>query len=338
MIGARMDQRLKVSGVLLVAALVIAVALYSLWPIPRSSPAKATVAIVTWVGYGPFFVAKEKGFFRNHGADVDIVKIEDLAPRHSALTSGSVQFSISTLDLFANEAPQGLPAVCILKLTDSYGADGIIARKTIQSLPDLRGRTIAFEKGTPSHFFLISLLETLGLSVKDIAPKYMTAGDAGAAFVAGSVDAAVTWEPWLTKARETSFGHVLVTSRERPGLLLYILVVHRDFLRRQPKVVEALVRGWFEAVEFSRTHADEANVIMAKGLGLEKAEFVEMMKGDRLSDYAENRRYFGLDGAPGPFFDTFNRAQSVWLGEGLITKTVSAEQVVDLTFLRALTK
>src|SRR6266446_6757268 len=139
MIGARMDQRLKVSGVLLVAALVIAVALYSLWPIPRSSPAKATVAIVTWVGYGPFFVAKEKGFFRNHGADVDIVKIEDLAPRHSALTSGSVQFSISTLDLFANEAPQGLPAVCILKLTDSYGADGIIARKTIQSLPDLRG-------------------------------------------------------------------------------------------------------------------------------------------------------------------------------------------------------
>lgn len=304
-----------------------------------SEPVRAQVAILTWVGYGPFFVAKQKGFFKKHGVDINLVKIEDLGARHSALTSGKVQFSISTLDLFANEAPQGLPAVCVVKLTDSYGADGIVVKKPMRSIQDLKGKTVAFEKGTPSHFFLIYLLEREGLSLKDIVPKYMTAADAGAAFVAGHVDAAVTWEPWLTKAKETPFGDVLVTSREKLGLLLDVLLVHTSFARQRPKAVKGVLRAWFEAVEYWKKNPNDANAIMAKGLGLSQEEFAEMLKGDKFSDYQENRRYFGLDTSePGPFLEVFEQAQQIWLHEGIINRTVQTKDVIDTSFLRDLYK
>jgi NitT/TauT family transport system substrate-binding protein len=329
---------------IIVLSLVFLGVLFSSIPLNYSQaiaaePVKAKVAILTWVGYGPFFVAKERGFFKKHGVDIDIVKIEELGARHSALISGAVQFSISTLDLFANEAPQGLPAVCVVKLTDSYGADGIVAKKSIRSIKDLKGKTVAFEKGTPSHFFLLYLLEKDGLSLKDIIPKYMTAGDAGAAFIAGHVDAAVTWEPWLTKAKETPYGDILVTSRERPGLLLDILLVHTSFAREYPEAVKGVLLAWFEAIEYWQKNPNDANVIMAKGLGLSQEEFAVMLKGDQFSDYQENRRYFGLDTSePGPFFEAFDQAQHIWLREGLIKNTVISKDVADIAFLRDLYK
>lgn len=300
---------------------------------------KAKVAILTWVGYGPFFVAKEKDLFKKHGLDLDVVKIEELGARHSAFMSGEVQFSISTFDLFANESAQGLPAVCFVKLDDSYGADGIVAKKGINSIKDLKGKAVAFEKANPSHFFLIYLLEKEGLSIKDIKPKYMTAGDAGAAFVAGNVDAAVTWEPWLTKASETPYGHILVTSKDSPGLILDVLLANRDFAANHPDAVKGLLKAWFEALDYCKNNPDDANAIMAKGLGLSKEEFADTVKGVRFADYEENRRYFGLNNSgQAPYIDVFQKAQNIWLREGLIKDTVQPDKAVDTSFLRDLYK
>jgi len=329
----------KVTLTLLCVAVVVGGVLLLMYGGKPPAPGKVKVAILTWVGYGPFYVGKEKGFFEKHGLDLDIVKIEELGARHSALISGAVQFSISTYDLFGNEAPQGLPALCFVKLDDSLGGDGVVARKSIRSIKDLKGKTVAFEKGNPSHFFLVSLLEQHGLSIADIKPKYMTAGDAGAAFVAGKVDAAVTWEPWLTRANETDFGHILVTTKDKPGLIADVLLVHRQFASQRPEVVKALLRAWFDAVEYSQTHEDEANAIMAKGLGLSTDELAAMLKGIRFSDYKENRRYFGLDSSePGPFIAVLESAQRIWLREGLIKNIVKVADVVDTSFLRDLYK
>ncbi|RYD03002.1 hypothetical protein N752_21570 [Desulforamulus aquiferis] len=85
-------------------------------------------------------------------------------------------------------------------LDTSYGADGILAKQDIKTLEDLKGRSVALDVGTTSHFFLLSCLQKVGLSDKDITITPMgSSGDAGQAFVAGKIDAAVTWElawPW----------------------------------------------------------------------------------------------------------------------------------------------
>lgn len=71
---------------------------------------------------------------------------------------------------------------------------------------------MAVHVGSASQFFLSVLLRDAGLSEKHVQAVNMTHGDAGAAFVAGRVDAAVTWEPWLSKGKAAPHGHMLVDS------------------------------------------------------------------------------------------------------------------------------
>jgi len=75
---------------------------------------------------------------------------------------------ISSLDVFAQESAQGIKGKVFLVTDVSWGGDGIVARKEIKSIRDLKGKKVAFARGTPSHFLLYKALKQAGLSPKDI--------------------------------------------------------------------------------------------------------------------------------------------------------------------------
>jgi NitT/TauT family transport system substrate-binding protein len=284
------------------------------------------VATLTWVGYAPIYLAQEKGFF--DGIDVQLEKIEETPARRAALASGNVQGSVDILDSFTNGAAAGLPASVVLKLDDSMGGDGIVVRKSIGSIQDLRGKTVAYPPGLPSHFFLLSLLDDAGMKISELESRPMEADQAGAAFVSGSVDAAVTWEPWLSKAAAMPGGKILTTSRDKPGLIVDVFTVRNDFLRDNPDVVRAFLRGWFRAVDYWRANPKDANPIMAKSMGLSEPEFAQMVAGVRYADLANNQTFFtAANGAPSPFAATVERANKIWGREGLIKAPVDPKKV-----------
>jgi len=213
-----LDRKWVVGGVF--TLLIVAVGVWLVVRPPVHGRPKLKIAVVTWVGFGPFYVAQDKGFFQEEGLEVQLVRIDDFGARRGALAAGELDGSVETVDSLAVGFAQNLPAVEILLIDQSYGGDGIVAKKEIQGIAGLKGKTVACAKSTPSHFFLLYLLEQQGLSPRDFALKPMEAGDAGAAFVAGKVDCAVTWEPWLSKAKETPHGHVLATTKDYPGITL----------------------------------------------------------------------------------------------------------------------
>ena len=55
----------------------------------KSSP-DLKIGLVTWVGYTPFYVAQEKGFFRKNGIEVELIRIEDVGVRRQAIASGRI--------------------------------------------------------------------------------------------------------------------------------------------------------------------------------------------------------------------------------------------------------
>ncbi len=95
----------------------------------------------------------------------------------------------------------------------------------------------------------------------------MTAGDAGAAFVAGRVDAAVTWEPWLTRGKESEQGTLLVDSSSTPGLITDIAVTTKKMLGERKGALQAFYRAWAKSVDWQKEHEKEADEIMVKGVG-----------------------------------------------------------------------
>jgi sulfonate transport system substrate-binding protein len=66
----------------------------------------------------------------------------------------------------------------------------------------LKGKKVAFTKGSAAHLLLVRALQKFGLSYSDIEPVFLQPSDARAAFQGGSIDAWVIWDPFLTAAKQ----------------------------------------------------------------------------------------------------------------------------------------
>ena len=69
----------------------------------------------------------------------------------------------------------------------------------------------------------------------------LTSGDAGAAFAAGRVPVAVTWQPWLDRTKKNPNGHVLVSSKQYPTIITDQVGFTPDFIKKNPETVQAFV-------------------------------------------------------------------------------------------------
>ncbi|MCL6547665.1 MAG: ABC transporter substrate-binding protein [Alicyclobacillus sp.] len=294
-----------------------------------------SIALSTWTGFAPLYVAEEKGFFDKEGVHVNLEKMEAVADRRSAMAANRIQGFTTTVDSHVVTAATGIPVTQVLALDDSYGGDGIVAKKNIKSLKDLRGKTVAVQTdGGASYFFFLYLLQKAGIDPKSIKFQSMTAGDAGAAFVAGKVDAAVTWEPWLSRAEHTSFGHVLIKSTATPGVITDTLGLRTDFVKAHPDKVKAIVRGWFDALKYIKTHKADAYAIMAKNMGQSVADFTPTVSTIRWYDQKMNRAYFGHPVTSGKLYQLTNMAANFWLKHGIISKKPNIAALVDGQFVQ----
>jgi NitT/TauT family transport system substrate-binding protein len=294
------------------------------------------IGMSTWLGYAPLYLAKEKGFFQARGLEVEVVVIESPADRRAAFAADRIQGFATTVDthVMTAAAENPIPVKQVLALDDSHGGDGIVSKKEIKSIKDLKGKTVAAQLGAgASYFWLNYVLSQNGLKLSDIKAVDMKAGDAGAAFVAGKVDAAVTWEPWLSRAKDTPFGHVLLASDKTPGIIVDSLAFKPDFLKRRGDDVKKIIAAWNEAVQFAQQNPQEADTIMAKFTGQKPEEFTKEKTGVRFYGAKENKEYFGTPQKPGLLYRVTQRAADVWSDLKFIKTKPKAADLIDGSFL-----
>ena len=247
-----------------------------------------TMAFCTWTGYSPMFIAKEQGYFEDAGLNMDIQVIEDESTYAALITQGSIQFLATAQDpnikMFAN----GAKSRYVLAMDASEGADGLVASADIQSLDDLKGKKLALDKSASSYYFFLTALEQ-GSSLTEDEIEVIEMGDttpAGLAFMSGSVDAAIMWEPELSEALDSVDGaHALVTSADYPDTILDSLVVNTAYAEENPDVVEAVSDAWYRAIDFLNENPEQAYEMMAGG-------FEEVTAEDVASD-VQGLKFFG---------------------------------------------
>jgi len=290
----------------------------------------------TWVGYGPFYIARDKGFFKDEGVDVELVIMEDTPIKMGALMAGQIDLVASTADEFPIYMKPGKMLHYVLAVDNSKGGDGVVANKDITSIADLKGKKVAFEQGSVSQFFLNALLKDAGMTEADIEPVNMAATDAGVAFAAKQVDAAVTWEPALSQGAKSEHGHMLLTSADKPGLITDVVATTAETAVAKKDDIAAFVRAWYRAVDYSKSNPDEANAIMAKGVGgwLEDPKvFAETLGGIEYLDKAKNIEFFGTAAAPGQIEKTLGAALDIWKSFGRIQVEVKPADMIDYSFI-----
>jgi len=299
-------------------------------PPAPATPSSLNITINSWIGYGPLFIAKEKGLF--DGLDVKVSFIDDGGARRSAMLSGQVDGYGTTVDMLALDATLGVAGKTVMCFDESAGADGIIAKSNV-TWENMKGRKIAVQKGFPGHFLLLYLLKQHGLKPSDVELLDLDADKAGNAVVSGTVEVAVTWEPWISKAASLSSSKKLFTTAEQPGLIVDTLVIRDPVLQSRPDDVRRLIKGWFAAIDWYRSNPDEGNKIIASAFKLKGDEVGGMVSGVKFSDLKRNRELMGGSGTPGPINNLFDQASGLWKDAGVINSTVPATRYFDPAYL-----
>lgn len=294
-----------------------------------------TLARSSWIGFLPLDLAAKKGFFKNHGVDVAVTSFESKSDSRAALVSGKIQGIATTIDTQVMSASSGVKVTVPLVLDTSYGGDGLVGKKDIKTFKDLKGRTVALDTSGGASFFWFNYeLNENGMTMNDVKVTNMSSGDAGSAFVAGQVDAAMTWEPWLSKARETDFGHVVLDSKAVPGVILDTLGLSSDFVKQYPKTVQGIVDGWFDALAYLESNKDDAIKTMAEASGVSQSDLEGELSGIKFYSKAENATLFGTSSTPGNLTKIANTANDLWVSTGLSTSKADISALLNSSFVQ----
>lgn len=249
-----------------------------------------TMATNTFVGLAPVYVAIDKGFFKEYGIDLSIVDFDDSSLSCSALTTDKTDIAYSTLDTaLITQSQYDSDKLKVVSIVDeSAGADGILATDGIANVSDLKGKTIGVSINQTSHYLLMQALESVGLTDEEVNLVNMTSSDAGVAFMSGRLDAAVTWEPYLTNAVATGAGNVLFSSSDAPGSIMDTLVVNSEDVNAE--WILSVCKGMQKGLNYlndSKTH-EEAVDIISKYLNVESSETESMLVGIKLYSDTES--------------------------------------------------
>ncbi|MGI9449488.1 MAG: ABC transporter substrate-binding protein [Geminicoccaceae bacterium] len=281
------------------------------------------IGVPVWVGFGPLYIADEKGFFADEGVDVHLIKFDEGAAE--ALFNEQIDALVQDFSTTVVEQPADERVMhYVFAIDDSAGGDGIVATQDIQSIADLKGKAVAFDDDTVSEFYLNVLLSEVGLSAADIEIVSLDAQDAAEAFMLQEVDAVVTWEPSLTAAKNTEHGHLLADSSSHPGLIVDGLLALPNVFETRREEFKAVARAWDRAVDFVEAHQGEAIEIMARNVGgwlEDPAEFAAAMEGVRFYGKTRNQEYFGTAESPGEIYKTMQHAIDIWSELGQLQKS-----------------
>ncbi len=277
-----------VAGALSIAALLAA----------APAQAEVKVGVSDWPGWVAWYVAEQKGFFKKHGADVKLVWFANYTDSISALSAGQLDANSQTWSDTMGPLAKGLPLKVVLTNDNSAGNDALVVSPKVKSFKDLKGKSVALEQFSVSHFVLVNALAKHGMKVSDIKLVNLSAGDAAAAFMSGRVDAAVVWNPWIYQIESSGKGKALFTSKELPGLIPDLLVAQDKAIKAKRKDLVGMIQAWFDTVAFIQAKPDEAAAIMSKVVGLKTDEYKVFLPGTRFFDAKLNQEAMGPASQP----------------------------------------
>jgi sulfonate transport system substrate-binding protein len=187
-----------------------------------------------------------------------------------ALNVGSVDFG------YVGEAPPvfaqaaGANFVYTAYEIPTPAAEGLLVPKnsTIKSVAELKGKKIAFNKGSDVHWLVLALLKKAGLSYSDIQPIYLAPADARAAFERGAVDAWAIWDPFQSAAEKQIGARLLVSGVGAVSHHQFFLSA-RPYAEKNQAVLNIVMEELGKVGQWVREHNRDAAAELAPIQGLD---------------------------------------------------------------------
>jgi len=187
-----------------------------------------------------------------------------------ALSVGSLEFGLTgdSPPVFAQAAGKDLLYVGVEPPKPDSSAILVLGDSPIRSLVELKGKKIALQKGSSSHYLLVRAVDKAGLKWNDIQPIYLAPADARAAFERKSVDAWAIWDPFYAAIELAIKPRVLVTGRDLSSNNSFYLA-SRPFATQHAPALAALLEELTRADALVQSDRKEAIKLVSDFSGLD---------------------------------------------------------------------
>ena len=287
----------------------------------QTTTAASDLETVT-IGYqkaDPVDIARQHGELikkmKAKGYQVVFKEFSDGAALMTALKSGAIDYARvgDTPPVTAKAAGTDI-ALIAAGATKEYGSGILVGKNSqITNLKQLKGKTIAYQKGTAAQYLIIQALKKAGLSTNDVKLVNMDQSSASVAFAKGSVDAWVTWDPYTATA-QVNQGAKLLTNGTGLAKNRDFLISTQNYAKTHTALSKLLTTYINDDMTWANNHHTPLIAMLSKTLKLSDAVIQKMV---------ERRTYaMALVKADSSIVDEENQIANTFYQEGVVTEKV----------------
>lgn len=298
----------------------------------EKSPHTLKVGISPWPGYEPLTLAAKHDFYEN--TSVRIIRFATPTESYRALRDGIIDVAAFTADEVFHYAEVCDKPRIFLILDISNGADAILAKKEIKTLDDLKGKRLGVEGSALGDYVINRAFDFTqnNLRPSDLEFKPVKINEQEKAFLAGEVDAVVTYEPSKSLLLKAG-AHVLFDSSQIPYEIVDVLVTNEHTVLTHQKDLENLAKGWFRSLKYIKDNYQEAMHMMSQHEATTIKEFIKGYEDLIIPTLDENFRMLEKDGA---LLQPMQRLSELMHTKGSLEKKIDIKPLLDSRIIRAI--
>jgi len=276
-----------------------------------------------WIGSEPLYLARDLG--RLDANSVQLVEYPSASEVLRAFRNEAIDGMVISLDELLALAADGLQPRIILIVDVSNGADVVVGRADMRSMHDLKGRSVAVESGALGAFVLSRALALSDMQTSEVNVVHLESNEQPGAFEKGQVDAAVTFDPYRAQLLAAG-AKTLFDSTQIPGEIVDLLAVRASVVDRHPKPIQALLSGWFAALDYMKREPADAAQRMGIRQQTSGEQFLQAQKGLHVPTREENLRMLG---GPNPALTTTGRRlMTLMVDAKLLRTSIDIEKIL----------
>jgi taurine transport system substrate-binding protein len=292
-----------------------------------------------WLGHYPVYYALENGNFSESDLKVGWEFFGTSSGRMTALMSGDIDVAgtgvVSAITLMA----QGVNRFYVIGVPDNFGrVEGLFAVEGIESITDLKGKTIGTTFASSAHTLVLDLMAQNGLTERDIDVINIPAPEIPAAIQAGQIDACATWTPYFNTVANLPGVKLIADDTDFSLFKDYgvtpgpdVLVVSKRFADRNPEIVKDFVKVYFGATESLGKEPEKAVSVLTELTQMSAEDQLQTIKDADWYSLEQQQEMIGTDTR---FVEGLQKLADMLVEYGQIDRSPQVKDWINSDFIR----
>ena len=252
---------------------------------PVSPVLPVTIAVPTQINSALAIVATSQGLFQK--ADANVISKPFVLGRDAlkAVIEGKADLAVVADTALMFSLQDGNKLDIIASISQGRRSLAIVTRndRGIKTLKDLSGKSVGLSMGTNLTYFLDMILQTQGVPSSEVNFVDLNTSDVILAFKTGRVDAAVVFQPFLSKLETELGSRIKVFYGDDVYAFRFLLVGKPLYVDRHPEEIKRVLRALIDAEQLVRDRPAEARKAVGNAVNVDDALMAKLFNTE---DYA----------------------------------------------------